>query len=192
VKVQLPDVTPPPTPSVTGSSVRKGKVSLTWNNVDAHDLAGYNVYRSVDGKRVKITSKLVTQVSFVDVTPPIATSVIYEVSAVDQTGNESNPSNPLNLQVRDHVAPTIVQFSAVMDEGKVMLTVISKDTDLAGFDVLRSRNNRDFIQINRSRVRDSTFADPNVLKGKRYYYMVVLWDQSGNSKESTVRQMKVQ
>jgi fibronectin type 3 domain-containing protein len=159
--------------------------------VDAYDLAGYNVYRTVDGKRLKLTKTPVTLPSFVDASPPVATSVLYDVTALDKTGNESNPSNPLNLQVRDHKAPVFELFSATMDKDRVMLTVISKDKNLAGFDVLRSRNNRDFVQINRDRVKDSTFADPHVQKGKRYFYQVIVWDKAANKTESVVRELVV-
>ncbi len=191
VKVQLPDVTPPRAPSFTGSSVRGGNVALTWNPVDVYDLAGYNIYRSVEGKRQKITSKLVGLPSFVDAHPPVAKSVIYSVTAVDKSGNESNSSNPLNLQVLDHQPPNITRFTAATDKKTVVLTMISKDKDLAGFDVLRSRNNRDFIRINRDRVRDSTYTDVHVQKGKRYFYRVVVWDQSANKTQSVSRELTV-
>jgi fibronectin type 3 domain-containing protein len=191
VKVQLPDVTPPRAPGFTGSSVRGGNVSLTWNDVDVYDLAGYHIYRSVAGKRLKITSELVGLSSFVDASSPVAASVVYEVTAVDKSGNESTPSNPLNLQVRDHQAPTIAHFTAAMDKKTVMLTMISKDKDLAGFNVFRSRNNRDFIRINRDRVRDSTYIDVHVQKGKLYFYRVVVWDQSANKTQSVSRALKV-
>jgi uncharacterized protein len=191
VKVQLPDVTPPRAPGFTGSSVRRGQVSLTWKDVDVYDLAGYHIYRSTDGERQKITSEPVGLSSFVDAHPPVAASVVYEVTAVDQSGNESNPSTPLNLKVRDHQAPSIEHFTAAMDKKTVMLTMISKDKDLAGFNVFRSRNNRDFIRINRDRIRDSTFMDAHVQKGNRYFYRVVVWDQSANKTQSVVRQIKV-
>jgi len=191
VKVQLPDVTPPRPPSITGSSVREGQVALTWKQVHVYDLAGFSVYREVDGQRLKVSQGVLTHPAFVDATPPVDKSIIYTVVAVDDTGNESEPSSTVNLTVRDHVKPQISSFKAGVVNGQVILTVISKDTDLAGFDVFRSHNNRDFLKISHTRIKEPKFADARVKKGKRYFYKVMLWDEAANQTESTVREIRV-
>lgn len=191
VKIKLPDVTPPKAPTVTGSSVREGQVALTWSQLHVYDLAGFNLYREVSGQRAKINKKLVLNPSFVDASPPVDVPVIYTVVAVDETGNESEPSSTVNLSVRDHVKPQISSFKARVTKGDVVLTVISKDTDLAGFDLFRSHNNRDFLKISHTRIKKSEFIDSRVKKGKRYYYKVTLWDKAANKTESTVREVRV-
>lgn len=191
VKVQLPDVTPPQRPSITGSSVRAGQVALTWSQVQVYDLAGFYVYREVNGHTLKVSQNMITQPSFVDATPPVNKPIIYTVVAVDKTGNESAPSSSVNLSVRDHVKPRLSSFKAGVEEGQVVLTVISKDTDLAGFDVFRSHNNRDFLKISHTRIKESRFVDSRVKQNKRYFYKIILWDTAANKTESVVRQLVV-
>ncbi|SEA57223.1 fibronectin type 3 domain-containing protein [Desulfuromusa kysingii] len=191
VKVQLPDVTPPRPPSITGSSVREGQVALTWSQVHTYDLAGFNVYREVAGQRAKINENSFVHTSYVDAQPPVAVPVIYTVVAVDESGNESDPSSSVNLSVRDHIKPQISSFKAAVVNGEVILTVHSKATDLAGFDVLRSHNKRDFLKISHARIMADKFVDARVKKGKRYFYKVILWDEAANSTESTVRVVRV-
>ncbi len=191
VKIQLPDVTPPKAPTITGSSVRDGQVALTWSQLNVYDLAGFNVYREVAGKRIKVNKSRFVHPSFVDSTPPVDIPVIYTVVAVDETGNESEPSSAVNLSVRDHIKPQISSFKASVIKGEVVLTVVSKDTDLAGFDLFRSHNNRDFLKISHTRINGSEFVDDRVKKGKRYFYKVILWDQAANKTESTVREVRV-
>lgn len=190
-KIQLPDVTPPKAPSITGSSVREGQVALTWAQVDVYDLAGFNVYREVAGKRAKINKSVFVHPAFVDSKPRVDVPVIYTVVAVDKTGNESGPSSTVNLSVRDHIKPQISSFKASVVKGEVHLKVISKDTDLAGFNVFRSHNNRDFLKISHARIKEQTFVDGRVKKGKRYFYKVVIWDVAANKTESTVREVRV-
>ncbi len=192
VKIQLPDVIPPSAPTIQGSSVREGQVSLAWTVINVYDFAGYSVYRSEAGKKQKISSELLVQPTFVDATPPVDTTLVYTVVAVDQTGNESEPSDPMTLTVRDHIKPRIASFEAGVEKGKVVLTLVSKDTDLAGFDVWRSRNNRDFIKINTRRVKEPRFTDEHTLAGLRSFYKIILWDKAANKTESVVRELVVQ
>lgn len=191
VKIKLPDVTPPKSPSISGSSVREGQVALTWDQIQSYDLAGFYVYREVNGVKLKVSKGLLLNPSFVDANPPVDTPIAYTVVAVDETGNESEPSSTVNLSVRDHVKPQFSSFKAGVTKGAVVLAIASKDTDLAGFDVFRSHNNRDFLKISHARIKETKFVDARVKKGKRYFYKVVLWDKAANNTESTVREVRV-
>lgn len=191
VKLQLPDVTPPRAPVINGSSIRLGQVALTWTIVDTYDFAGYHVYREQAGKKKKLTQALLIQPSFVDTSPPVGKSLVYTVISLDKTGNESQPSKAMTLFVQDHKKPILASFNAAVEEETIVLTFVSKDKDLAGFDVLRSKNNRDFIKINNSRVKGFRFVDNHVMKGKRYFYKIVLWDIAANKTKSMVRELKI-
>lgn len=190
VKVQLPDITPPGVPSVTGYTVKDQKVALNWRPIASYDLAGYNVYRQVGGKQMKLTATPLQLPTFVDQTPPVGKSLSYAVTAIDQTGNESQPSARINVVAKDAKAPVISAFDTTVKGANVQLAVTSTDQDVIGFDVFRSRNNRDFVKINTARVSGKSFTD-TVLNGKRYFYKVVLWDSSANMAESTVREVKI-
>lgn len=189
VKVQLPDVTAPQTPLLSEYVMKNEQVVLNWRPMVVYDLAGYNVYRSQQGATQKLTAALLTLPTFVDQTAPIGKKVSYTLTAVDQTGNESVPSTPLNITVTDATAPRISTFTVTSDDNSAVLTVESADKDVVGFDVLRSQNNRDYIKVNRTRIKGSIYRD-QVLKGKRYFYKVIVWDHAANQTQSVAREIK--
>jgi hypothetical protein len=100
------DVYPPAEPTglqaVFSSVGQKPFVDLTWApNMDS-DLAGYNVFRSLDGGApVKLNKQPVTVPSFRDETVVPGKIYRYSVSAVDLRGNESSPSGEATETVPD-------------------------------------------------------------------------------------------
>ncbi len=88
------DLTPPHKP--TGLTVVAGvkRVFLTWNENKEPDLAGYYVYRSTrSGKDYKrLTDKIIDRTTFSDTKVVSDVTYYYIVTAVDQAGNESEPS----------------------------------------------------------------------------------------------------
>jgi fibronectin type 3 domain-containing protein len=65
-------------------------IDLTWTPNAEADLAGYNVYRSVNsGAVVKINPTVAPTPSFRDINIAAGASYTYSVSAVDARGNES-------------------------------------------------------------------------------------------------------
>lgn len=193
VKVQLPDVTAPQTPILSEHVMKNEQVILNWRPVVVYDIAGYNVYRSQGAVTQKLTATLLPLPTFVDQTAPVGEKVSYTLTAVDQTGNESASSSALDITVSDATAPRITTFSVTSgdgDDGSAVLTVESADKDVVGFDVFRSQNNRDYVKVNRSRIKGSTYRD-QVLKGKRYFYKVVVWDAAANQTQSVAREIKI-
>ncbi len=95
VSVRVMDRVPPPV--VTGVTVVASAtdVRIFWDRVDVDDLAGYRVYRRVDGASgvVKIGEVGATQTIYVDNEPPLDASVYYAVTAFDREGNESKKSD---------------------------------------------------------------------------------------------------
>lgn len=91
------DIYPPAEPSglqaVFSSVGQKPFVDLTWAPSMESDLAGYNVFRSVDGGRAaKLNNQLTTVPSYRDADVVPGKTYRYSVSAVDLRGNESQPS----------------------------------------------------------------------------------------------------
>ena len=88
------DIYPPAEPSglqaVFSSVGQKPFVDLTWAPSMESDLAGYNVFRHVEGgEAVKLNKQLVQVPSFRDDTAVPGKIYLYSVSAVDDRGNES-------------------------------------------------------------------------------------------------------
>ncbi|WEK53336.1 MAG: GDSL-type esterase/lipase family protein [Candidatus Cohnella colombiensis] len=87
-----PDITPPAVP--TGFTVVAGQESatLSWTNPADLDLYGINIYR--DGVRVGAT---VIGTSKIDTGLTGGTTYSYRISAVDNAGNESALTSPINV-----------------------------------------------------------------------------------------------
>ena len=190
VKAQLPDVTAPQTPILSDHTMKNEQVILTWQPVTVYDFAGYNVYRSQGASTQKLTATLLPLPTFVDQTAPIGEKVSYSLTSVDFTGNESAPTKPLNITVTDATAPRITRFDVTSDGGFAVLTVESADKDMVGFDVFRSQNNRDYVKVNRRRIKEASYRD-QVLKGKRYFYKIVVWDRAANQTQSVSKEVKI-
>jgi hypothetical protein len=94
VSVFANDIFPPTVPegleAVFSGVVEQPAIDLSWTPDTEPDLAGYNVYRRVEGDSpVKINSDLVKTSAFHDDKVQPATKYFYSVSAVDQQANES-------------------------------------------------------------------------------------------------------
>ncbi len=190
VKVQLPDVTPPQTPTISEYVVENEQAVLNWQPITVYDIAGYNVYRSNGSAAKKLNAELIPLPNFVDQAALVGKEVSYTITAVDKTGNESLPSSSLKITVNDATPPSISSFKVSSDGEYAVLKVTSTAKDVVGFDVLRSQNNRDYVKINKYRITGEMHRD-FVLTGKRYFYKIILWDAAANKTESVAREIKI-
>ena len=91
------DIYPPAVPTglqaVYSGPGQASFIDLLWAPVTDADLAGYNVYRRESGGRpAKINGDLVKTPAFRDTAVTPEKTYSYSVSAVDERGNESPPS----------------------------------------------------------------------------------------------------
>ncbi len=94
VKVFADDVFPPAVPAglqaVFSGPGQQPFIDLVWAPVSDMDLAGYNVYRHVEGAAaVKINTELVKAPAYRDVNVEAGQRYLYSVTSVDARGNES-------------------------------------------------------------------------------------------------------
>jgi hypothetical protein len=97
-KATYKDLSPPPTPANLNVLIETKTLRLVWDAVNAPDLAGYRVYRTeVAGKDRKVVGRLlftkqpIKETNWSDVPDP-GLEYLYEVTAVDKSGNESAPA----------------------------------------------------------------------------------------------------
>ena len=101
------DIFPPAAPrdleAVTVATTKEApaSVELTWTINTEADLAGYNVYRNETPEMPwqKLNSELLLVPTFRDISVVPGKSYSYRVGAVDQSGNESRLSSPVEAQV---------------------------------------------------------------------------------------------
>ena len=106
VEVFTRDIYPPAQPAglqaVFSSVGQKPFIDLTWAPNLESDLAGYNIFRRVEGAQFeKLNQPLVQTSSFRDENVEAGKKYIYSVSAVDLRGNESQRSAEASEAVPD-------------------------------------------------------------------------------------------
>ncbi len=99
-KVTPRDVFPPAPPQGLSSIYASGAVELVWNANTEADLAGYNVYRLEDHTPLRVNRELVRTPIFRDATAPPGKTLIYYVTAVDLSGNESKASKQEEVETK--------------------------------------------------------------------------------------------
>lgn len=89
------DTAPPAAPSGLVAAREGANVRVRWSPNTEPDVAGYIVYRAVaqSGGPSRITSTLVSGTEYLDTQVPNAEQIWYEISAVDESGNESAHSS---------------------------------------------------------------------------------------------------
>jgi len=97
VTVDLTPVTPLP-PAGLAARVGKGRIDLTWTAGPEADLAGYHVYRRLQGAPAdtRLTSVPAADPQFTDDTVSPGVAYTYRVTAVDTGGAESPKSLPVD------------------------------------------------------------------------------------------------
>ncbi len=94
------DTFPPSAPTSITIASRGGLVSIFWPANSEPDVVGYNVYRSDDEKSwTKITSRPITTITFSDKQVKANQKYFYQITAVDNAGNESPRSETLSETV---------------------------------------------------------------------------------------------
>jgi hypothetical protein len=91
----------PPPPTELVALTEAGRARLVWRASEADDVAGYIVYRreGETGKLERLTDKPVESTEFLDTAVGSGKIYVYRVTAIDQAGNESGPSNEVRAAV---------------------------------------------------------------------------------------------
>jgi subtilase family serine protease/Tol biopolymer transport system component/flagellar hook assembly protein FlgD/fibronectin type 3 domain-containing protein len=88
------DMTPPPSPVLSGRIVNRTNAELAWPGIPQPDTAGYHIYRGTQ----MIATLALQNTGYADLNLPDGL-YSYAVTAIDLAGNESGPSNRLSLRV---------------------------------------------------------------------------------------------
>ena len=152
----------------------------SWIGVPPVGAASYNVYRTTtSGSGYELQNNTpITNNYYDDTNVQYGVTYYYEVSAVDDDGNESARSS--ELAANPYLAPPVVSGNA--DDQQVELSW----TPIPGavtYNVLRY-DGVDFNQINTSPITGTNFTDTGLTNSTTYSYEVAAVDADGNQSNS--------
>ena len=92
------DTFAPSAPGPVTLAAAPGRISIFFPANPEPDVAGYNIYRSTDAnlprdKWTKLNNTLLTKTTFLDENVEAGKTYYYYITAIDQTGNISDPSD---------------------------------------------------------------------------------------------------
>ena len=105
VEVQAKDMFAPAAPSGLVSIAAESSISLTWDSNTEADLAGYRVWRRVEGESdfKLLTPQPILANAFSDAKVEKNKRYDYAVTAVDKAGNESSRSKSISEIIKDEI-----------------------------------------------------------------------------------------
>jgi hypothetical protein len=89
------DTFPPAVPAGLNAIVATAGIEVVWDRNTEPDLAGYRLYRAVEGGKLEKIADISDTPSYSDRKLESGKRYRYTVSAVDRLGNESKPSEPV-------------------------------------------------------------------------------------------------
>lgn len=112
-----------------------GSIKLSWNEPTDNDVAGYKIYRSMEGVNAyKIIASSVKALGFYDDGAVYDAVYSYKVTAYDHAGNESELSNAVTAQkLPDDMIPSVHSLSPENDSwvsGEKELSAYVSDNDM--------------------------------------------------------------
>ncbi len=99
-KVVARDIFPPAPPQGLEGLYSAGAVELVWTANTEADLAGYNIYRLAGQPAQRMNKELARTPEFRDASVTPGKTYVYYVTAVDQSGNESKPSQRAEVETK--------------------------------------------------------------------------------------------
>jgi subtilase family serine protease/fibronectin type 3 domain-containing protein len=181
--VVVGDIIPPADPRSLTATASGSDITLDWSltpNTEP-DLAGYLVYRNSNQGWTRVTPTPVSGASYQDA-PLTNGSYTYRITAVDNLGNESGPSNEATASVAIglQVAPVITRAQA-LPRGNVNITWTCAAASIEGYTIHRSTTSGGpYVKLNTQLLYAAFYTDSGVTSGTTYYYVVRVVDAVGN------------
>ncbi|NVM29303.1 MAG: hypothetical protein HWN65_10730 [Candidatus Helarchaeota archaeon] len=178
----------PPTVAALPPLVTNGTVQLLWSSPPDIDIAYYNVYRGtsvdfpINSSHLVSIPGTVTQNSYNDTKVLLDGQYFYVVTATDNTGHKSAPSNLVNTTLLDTVnpnPPTNLTYQQL--EGRIILNWSApNDPDLSFYSIFRAPAPIQNVSLLNpiANTTSTSWSDSDLPPGT-YYYVVVAVDING-------------
>ncbi len=187
------DIVPPAVPVKLEGRTEPGKVFLTWQPNQEKDLAGYRVYMALDREEKyyhMLNQKPMAATSYLYQLPETASAnpYFYKITAMDDSGNESECSEIIELKLPDVTPPRPPVIKKVFNgEGKITVSWYPcSEPDVAGYFIyrfLKGSVKDKALQLNDAVLppERTEFVDERDLQlGKKYLYFIKAVDRDGN------------
>lgn len=183
IKVDIPDDQPPSPPvSFFARSREDGKVEVTWQMSMSRDVEGYKIYRAEEGKEPIMIGSVGKDVfSFLDEGAERGKKFLYQMTAFDKAGNESEKTKPIAVVPTDTERPPTPQnIKIVITDSGVRLTWDSVNVDdLLGYIVYRADYPSGvYTRLTPDPIKETSFIDKEGKAG--HYYKITAIDTSLN------------
>ncbi len=187
--MHMVDSLPPAIPSGLRGYVDSNFVAhLSWNKNTEKDFYGYRVFRLQHKKDVltRLTSGTVSDTTYTDTLSSLNNlkTVYYKIAAIDQIGNGSILTLPLELKRPDKLKPQTPEISRYMlvKKGVMIRWIPCGSDDLAQQQLLRKGPlDLDWQVIKNIPLTDTTnfFVDSTTTNNQVYRYTMKAIDESG-------------
>ncbi|MEU6229620.1 PA14 domain-containing protein [Streptomyces sp. NPDC047042] len=166
-----------------------GRAKLTWAKNKEMDLAGYRIYRRLNGTSFGSTPLATTaSPSYTDTNLPLTgASYFYEVRAYDKAGNESGGTADKSVVTVDRTAPAAPQSPAIVNESELNGLRLSWSSveGAASYRVYRAVGAQGRL-FEVARTNKASYLDTSVVEGVAYRYRVSAVDAAGNESARSV------
>jgi fibronectin type 3 domain-containing protein len=195
ISAVMPDVIPPVKPYMKSLTNGENYILIKWLPNKDEDLKGYNIYRSDDhGGFSQINKTLIvsSRDNFANAGIESGKEYLYYLTAVDSTGNESQPSNILkgfNHLSSFQSGPTNLKVTYREKKKEVFLSWKHESPQsVIGFVIYRKENGSDQMIPVSGQTESNEFYDSKIKSGNIYHYQIRAYDKAGKSiKSETVK-----
>ncbi|WP_369035331.1 PA14 domain-containing protein [Streptomyces adonidis] len=172
-----------PTGTAVAYDKSSGEAKLTWAKNKELDLAGYRIYRRLNGSSFGGTPLATTaSTSYTDTTLPVTgAGYFYEVRAYDKAGNESAGTADKGVVTVDRTAPAAPQAPTIVNESAANGLRVSWSAveGAASYRVYRAIGAQGrFFEMGRT--DKVSYLDTSVIEDIAYRYRVSAVDAAGN------------
>ena len=187
-EAKIPDNEPPSPPQSLNAYLRKeGGIELVWQPSIAKDLASHRIHRKT-GKTTEVVQELPAGTNrWIDEDVQNGTKYEYWITETDQSGNESGPSQTVEIIAVDVIPPEPpAGLTAAAEKRKVLISWnASSSPDALSYNIYSSPyEGAKWTKLNRKPQEELSYTDRK--GGEGFLYGVSAVDSSGNEGEKAV------
>ncbi|MEU8759968.1 PA14 domain-containing protein [Streptomyces sp. NPDC048659] len=159
-----------------------GRAKVSWARSQEMDLAGYRVYRRLDGQPFPARPLAsTTGLSVTDTPPATGQRFLYEVRAHDRANNEGSGTADLAVTTADRTAPGVPGTVTAAVAADAVLVSWAKAADATAYQVLRSATADGAYTAVSPWVSNTEYRDTTAGIRQQWYYKVAARDAAGNT-----------